>query len=92
MSDFMLWLHANYIKPQLDATPKQDYDFHPMGKPGQSPGIHSHPSLPPGPPHRGRTRPQPSMKAATRPRVLGAQTAVTSMVSPYSTFSTLASL
>ncbi len=28
MSDFMLWLHANYIKPQLDATPKQDYDFH----------------------------------------------------------------
>lgn len=28
MSDFMLWLHANYIKPQLDAVPPEDYYFH----------------------------------------------------------------
>lgn len=28
MSDFMLWLHANYIKPQIDSVPKQDYAFH----------------------------------------------------------------
>lgn len=28
MSDFMLWLHANYIRPQLSAAPKRDYAFH----------------------------------------------------------------
>lgn len=28
MSDFMLWLYANYIKPQTDAAPKQDYAYH----------------------------------------------------------------
>lgn len=28
MSDFMLWLHANYIRPQLDAVPPEDYSFH----------------------------------------------------------------
>ena len=28
MSDFMLWLYANYIRPQLDAQDKGDYDFH----------------------------------------------------------------
>jgi len=28
MSDFMLWLHANYIRPQIDAQKKGDYSFH----------------------------------------------------------------
>ncbi len=28
MSDFMLWLHANYIRPQLDREDKDDYSFH----------------------------------------------------------------
>ena len=28
MSDFLLWLHANYIRPQLDAADKGDYNFH----------------------------------------------------------------
>lgn len=28
MSDFMLWLHANYIRPQLEAVPPEDYDTH----------------------------------------------------------------
>ncbi len=28
MSDFMLWLHANYIRPQIDAEEKGDYAFH----------------------------------------------------------------
>lgn len=27
MSDFMLWLHANYIRPQLDAVEKEEYEF-----------------------------------------------------------------
>ena len=25
MSDFMKWLYANYIKPQIDGIPKGDY-------------------------------------------------------------------
>ena len=25
MSDFMKWLYANYIRPQLDAVPHEDY-------------------------------------------------------------------
>lgn len=28
MSDFMLWLYANYIRPQISAAPKRDYAFH----------------------------------------------------------------
>lgn len=28
MSDFMLWLHANYIRPQIDAVEKDEYEFH----------------------------------------------------------------
>ena len=28
MSDFMLWLYANYIRPQIDAQEKGDYSFH----------------------------------------------------------------
>ena len=28
MSDFMLWLHANYIRPQIDAAEPEDYSFH----------------------------------------------------------------
>nr|WP_325212575.1 hypothetical protein [uncultured Oscillibacter sp.] len=28
MTDFLLWLRANYIKPQIDDAPKQDYAFH----------------------------------------------------------------
>lgn len=28
MSDFMRWLHANYIRPQLDAVPLEEYDTH----------------------------------------------------------------
>ena len=28
MSDFMRWLHANYIRPQLDAAEKDEYQFH----------------------------------------------------------------
>ncbi len=28
MSDFMLWLHANYIRPQIDTQEKGDYSFH----------------------------------------------------------------
>ena len=30
MSDFMKWLYANYIKPQLDTVPREDYtpDFY----------------------------------------------------------------
>lgn len=28
MSDFMLWLHANYIRPQLDAVPLENYYTH----------------------------------------------------------------
>ena len=26
MSDFMLWLYANYIRPQLDAVEKDSYE------------------------------------------------------------------
>ena len=28
VSDFMLWLHANYIRPQLEAVPPEDYRAH----------------------------------------------------------------
>ncbi len=28
MSDFLLWLHANYIRPQLDAIEKDQYETH----------------------------------------------------------------
>ena len=28
MPDFMIWLYAHYIKPQLDAAPSGDYSFH----------------------------------------------------------------
>jgi hypothetical protein len=28
MSDFMLWLHANYIRPQINAEERGDYEFH----------------------------------------------------------------
>ena len=28
MSDFMLWLHANYIQPQIEAVEKDEYEFH----------------------------------------------------------------
>ena len=28
MSDFILWLHANYIRPQIDAAEKSEYAFH----------------------------------------------------------------
>ena len=28
MSDFMVWLYAHYIKPQIDAAPQGDYSFH----------------------------------------------------------------
>ena len=28
MSDSLLWLHANYILPQLKAAPLDDYSFH----------------------------------------------------------------
>ena len=28
MSDFMRWLHANYIRPRLEAVPTEDYSFH----------------------------------------------------------------
>lgn len=28
MSDFMLWLYANYIRPQLDAVEKDQYGPH----------------------------------------------------------------
>lgn len=27
MSDFMLWLHANYIQPNIDALEKENYIF-----------------------------------------------------------------
>lgn len=27
MTDFMKWLYAHYIKPQIDAAPKGDYEF-----------------------------------------------------------------
>jgi len=27
MSDFMLWLYANYIKPQIDGVPKGLYAY-----------------------------------------------------------------
>lgn len=27
MSDFMKWLYANYIKPQIDAAPHEDYEM-----------------------------------------------------------------
>lgn len=26
MSDFMKWLYANYIKPQIDAAPRGEYE------------------------------------------------------------------
>lgn len=28
MSDFMLWLHANYIRPRLEAVPPEEYHAH----------------------------------------------------------------
>lgn len=28
MSDFMLWLYTNYIRPQPDSARRGDYDFH----------------------------------------------------------------
>ena len=28
MSDFMLWLYANYIRPQINTAEKGDYEFH----------------------------------------------------------------
>ena len=27
MSDFMKWLYAHYIRPQLDAAPPDDYEM-----------------------------------------------------------------
>ncbi len=27
MSDFMKWLYANYIKPRLDAAPREEYEM-----------------------------------------------------------------
>lgn len=28
MSDFMLWLYAHYIKPQIAAAPQEEYEMH----------------------------------------------------------------
>ena len=28
MSDFMVWLYANYIRPQLESAQRGDYDCH----------------------------------------------------------------
>lgn len=28
MTDFLPWLYDNYIRPQIEAAPKQDYAFH----------------------------------------------------------------
>lgn len=28
MNDFLPWLYANYIKPQLDAAPQEHYAFY----------------------------------------------------------------
>ncbi len=28
MTDFMPWLYANYIKPQISSAPKEDYASH----------------------------------------------------------------
>ena len=28
MSDFMKWLYAHYIKPQIDAVPMEEYAFY----------------------------------------------------------------
>ncbi|CAN4008087.1 Phage holin, partial [Dysosmobacter welbionis] len=58
----------------------------------QDPGIHRHPRLPAGPAHRGGPGGAHSTRnSAICPRTFGVHTAVTAMVSPYSTFSTLAS-
>ena len=27
MSDFMKWLYAHYIRPQLDAAPQEEYEI-----------------------------------------------------------------
>lgn len=27
MSDFMKWLYAHYIRPQLDGAPREDYEM-----------------------------------------------------------------
>lgn len=27
MSDFMKWLYANYIKPQIEAVPQEEYEL-----------------------------------------------------------------
>ena len=27
MSDFMKWLYANYIRPQLDTAPQEEYEI-----------------------------------------------------------------
>ena len=91
MSDFMLWLHANYIRPQLDAVPPEDYSAHFDLVKNELPPFAWEEldkclefTAKGGPPHS-------AIKGSIRPKVLGPQTAVTAMVSPYSTFSTLAS-
>ena len=103
MSDFMKWLYAHYIRPQIDATPQGDYEFwfslmdSELDSNGREAyekkhGVHRHSRLFTGPAHRrGPVRGHSAINGSTWPRVRGPQTAVTSMVSLYSTFSTLAS-
>ncbi len=121
MFGFMLWLHANFIRFQLDAVPPEDYRSHfdlvkndlPPSVPKdldkcleftavhafvlsfrtrKGPARHTPAGSPEARSSEPRVAPPHStMKGSIRPSVLGPQTAVTTMVSPYSTFSTLAS-
>ena len=103
MSDFIIWRYAHCIKPQIDAAPQGDYEFwlslmdsgldpncrEEFEKTLEFTAIHAFLL---GPAHRRKAVPvHSSINGSTWPRVRGPQTAVTSMVSLYSTFSTLAS-
>lgn len=103
MTDFMKWLYPRYIRPYLDEVPREGYELWFSLLDGELRaaeredldrvlGIHRRPRLPAGPAHRGGPAGGHSaINGAICPRTFGVHTAVTAMVSPYSTLSTLAS-
>ena len=90
----MKWLYPRYIRPYVEAAPREEYEMwlslmesdleyqfrEELDKTLEFTAIHAGP----GGAHSTRN-------GAICPRTFGVHTAVTAMVSPYSTFSTLAS-
>ena len=46
MSDFMKWLYAHYIKPQIDASPRGEYAEALSGAGAAGPGVEAPAGVP----------------------------------------------